>query len=145
MKMRWTVLFSGTLLLCAMVVPLCAQGPGGPPPPRPERPEQELRRLNKKLKLNDEQKTKVMVILRERSSGIKALMDDQDTSMSEKFPQMAKLWDTGNSRIRDLLTPDQRATFDKLLAEEASRREHGPPDGPSNGPPEAGAPPPPQT
>jgi len=145
MKMRWTVLFFGTLLLCAMVVPLCAQGPGGPPPPRPERPEQELRRLNKKLKLNDEQKTKVMVILRERSSGIKALMDDQDTSMSEKFPQMAKLWDTGNSRIRDLLTPDQRATFDKLLAEEASRRERRRRDGPSNGPPDVGAPPPPQT
>jgi len=142
MKMRWAALFCGTLLLCAMVVPLCAQGPGGPPPPMPERPEQELKRLDKKLKLNDEQKTKVLAILRERSSAIKALMDDHDTSMSEKFPQMANLWDTSNSRIRDLLTTDQQATFDKLLAEEASRREQVPPDGPPNGPPDAGAPPP---
>lgn len=138
--MRIKVLVFVLLLACGIALPLCAQGPGGPP--APPSPEQQLQRLDEKLALTDDQKTQVLQILTERSDAMKTLMEDQSASMPDKFSEMIKLRDASNSRIRELLNPDQQATFDKMVAEEAARMGHGPGNGPTDGPPDGSGPPP---
>jgi hypothetical protein len=105
-------------------------------------PEQELKRLDKRLKFSDEQKPKILAILTGRSSAIKALMEDEDMPMADKFPRMMELMDAGNAHIRELLTEAQRPIFDKMLADDLKRREQGPGDGPMGPPPDGVGPPP---
>ncbi len=84
----------------------------------------------------------MLPILAERGAAIKALIEDEDTAMADKFRRMMKLRDASNGRIRALLTESQQPIFDKMLADEMRRRESGPGDGPMGPPPDGGGPPP---
>ena len=135
MKWRYGLLALCLVLLLALAREVAAQGPDGPPPMAtgPVSPEQELKRLEKKLKLDPDQKSKIMPILVERSSAIKALMENREIPNSEKFPRLMNRNDVSNARIREALTEGQQRTFDKMVADEKRRLENGPEGGPPDG------------
>ena len=49
---------------------------------------------------------------------MKKLMDNEETSFGETFPQMRKICNLANERIAKLLTDSQLETFKMMLAEE---------------------------
>ncbi|WP_263418085.1 hypothetical protein [Terriglobus albidus] len=119
-----------------------AQMPMGDPPPMADRsnPDKELKRMNKVLKLSDDQKTRILPILQRRKDAIEKLLADQETSMQDKFPKITAIRDRSNEEIRSLLNEAQRKDFDRQVAEEKKRMESGPDGGPNPGDP----PPPPE-
>lgn len=143
MKFKHAFLALGILAMLGVARVGLAQDPEGPPPMAArQRPEQEMKRLDKKLKFSEDQKSKILPILAQRSSALKALMEDQDTAMADKFPRIMKLMDDSNARIRELLTGPQQQIFDKIVADDLKRREQGPGDGPMGPPPDGVGPPP---
>jgi hypothetical protein len=118
----------------------------GPLLSRPK-PEKELKQLDKRLKLSGDQKEKILPLLKDRADAISKLMVNSDLSTQEKFVQIANARNTGNEKIRGLLTEAQKQLFDKMLANEQKRwRDDSPdfgPTGPPDGPFPGDAPPPP--
>ena len=146
---RSLLLTAVILSVLAVPVRLVAQSmpqePMGGPPPMGDRssPEQELKRLDKSLKLSEEQKAQVLPLLKERADAIEKLIADQETSMLDKFPKMLAIRDRANEKISVLLTAPQKKKFARMLADEKRQRESGPDDGPTDGLPPGDAPPPP--
>lgn len=140
-------------------------GPGGPPPDGPDGPmmgsnapqplsgtnaHKFLARLNKDLKLTDDQKAKIKPILDTEQQQFDALRKSS-TPREEQFQKITTIEQDSWSQIRDLLTTAQQKKFDALTkkiaasqARAASRQENdddGLPPPPSGGPPPGGAPP----
>ena len=88
--------------------------------------ERMLRRLDKRLGLDEQQRTKITAILASTRQKMEALLAEG----RPKFEALRK--DTGN-QIRSLLRPDQQTKFDALQAEMDEHRrkfgwhDHGPP------------------
>ena len=129
------------LLMASETHGLYAQMPMGGPPPLAERssPDEELKRLTKALKLTEQQRMKILSILKERSGALEALLGDQSVPMRESFPEIRELMDRSNGTIRRILTEPQQRKFTKMLADEERLRESGSDDGP----PDEVPPPPP--
>lgn len=128
-------ILGGCLLLSAGSQVVHAQMPMDPPPAQAERssPEQELKRLTKTLKLTDEQRVQILPILRERSEAMNKLFGDREIPMHDRFPKILEIIDRSNAKIRATLLEPQQKKFDKIVAEEKTRRESGPDDGPPLG------------
>jgi protein CpxP len=80
----------------------------------------QLQRLSKKLKLTDEQKPQVKTILEDQRDQMQKLMQDSSGSRAENRQKMREIHENASSKIRSLLTDEQKAKYDKL---EAKRRE----------------------
>ena len=87
-------------------------------------------RLAHELNLSAQQKEQVAAIVKNHGNRINGLM-------SGVRPQVRQEIDAANREISAVLTPDQRAKFDKLRMRLGPRRGPGgpPPDGPPPGPP----------
>ena len=70
--------------------------------------------MHKRLNLNDEQVTKLGVIM----DGARAAMDDV---MRRTMPEQAAIGAEQTEKIRALLTTDQRAEYEKMLKEREER------------------------
>jgi Spy/CpxP family protein refolding chaperone len=141
-----TVAASGLLLIGMALCPgqTKAQGdtpPEGPPPggqmgPPRMTAEDELKRLDKKLKLTDEQKQQIKPILQDRQKKMESLFSDESLSREEAHAKMKTIFAESDGKIRALLTESQQKTFDEM-----KKHQHGPRGGGSGG--EDGPPPPP--
>jgi periplasmic protein CpxP/Spy len=128
MKIVRSSLLTLTLLLPAS---LLAQygGPGGGAeqsgPGHRHMPsvDDQLQHLSKKLKLTDEQKPKVKEILQDQRDQMQQLMQDSSGDRTEKGQKMREIHQNASSKIRALLTDDQKARYDKLEAERQERME----------------------
>lgn len=80
----------------------------------------QLQRLSKKLKLTDEQKPQVKTILEDQRDQMQKLMQDSSGSRGENHQKMREIHKNASSKIRALLTDEQKNKYDKL---EAKRRE----------------------
>jgi protein CpxP len=115
-------------------VPPDGAGPGGPGGRRGG-PERRLQMLQHELNLTPDQSAKVKTILDE---GRAQMMTQRDSSASPE-DRRAKMMDNmqvENSKIKAVLTDDQKTKFDAMEARMRERRGHG-----GNG--DGGAPPPP--
>jgi Spy/CpxP family protein refolding chaperone len=98
-----------------------------------------LEQLTKSLDLTDDQKPKVKAALDEQMQKMSALRKDPDfagLSREDKMAKMKPIRDEFTSQMKDILTPDQLAKFQKMSQGMRNRQAGGAPGG-------AGTPPPP--
>lgn len=134
-KLRYALLMLALAAPAAMV----AQGEGGGGMGRhmPSVDDQ-LANMSKQLNLTDEQKPQVKAILQDQQDQMKAAMENSSGSREDTRAKMRQIHETSNTKIRALLTDDQKATFDKMQQERMKRmQQHGgdqgaPPPSPQN-------------
>ena len=144
------------LALCtsALAVPVLAQdapppppqsqgGPGGPGSGGPGRggPEQQQRQLDmmtKRLNLTPDQVTQIKAIQADGRTKMMAMRDDTSMSQDDRRSKMMAMRQDEQSKIRGVLTDDQKTQYDAMQKQMQERRGGG--GGGYGGPP----PPPPQ-
>lgn len=89
--------------------------------------DEQLKHLSKKLKLSDEQKPQVKAILQDQHDQMQQLWQNSSGSRQENVQKMHEIHENASSKIRALLTDDQKTKYDKLEAERQQRmgRRHG--------------------
>ncbi|MGH9685358.1 MAG: hypothetical protein ACRD4S_17325 [Candidatus Acidiferrales bacterium] len=70
--------------------------------------------LSKKLNLTDDQKAKIKPILDDESSSMKGVRDDTSLSQTERHAKMKDLHQATDSKINDILTPEQQQKFAQM-------------------------------
>ncbi len=75
-----------------------------------------VKRLAKKLDLDNRQLEQVRTIVHETHTGIQQVR-------KQARPQVEALLEQGQKRISALLTPDQQKKFDKMIAERKARKQ----------------------
>jgi Spy/CpxP family protein refolding chaperone len=81
-------------------------------------PDEELQRLDKTLKLTDDQKKQIKAILEDREQKMQSLRSDTSLSQQERWSKMRSAREDSNSKIRDLLNDDQKKKFDEMQQHE---------------------------
>ena len=77
-------------------------------------PDEELQRLDKALKLTDDQKKQIKAILEDREQKMQSLRSDTSLSQQERWSKMRSAREDSNGKIRDLLNDDQKKKFDEM-------------------------------
>ena len=125
-----TVVASGLLVL-GVALGANAQEPG-PPPGGPMgrghrmSPDEELQRLDKSLKLTDDQKTSIKPILEDRQKKMESLRSDTSLSREDRMGKMRSIMEESNGKIRDVLNDDQKKQFDEMQQHMRGRQGRGP-------------------
>ncbi len=120
------------------------QGQQGPPPGGPRGrggqmdPEQRVERLQKFLKLSDDQTAQVKAIFADGRTKMEALRSNTSLSRPEMRTQGEALRQQEETRLEAVLTPDQKTKYQEMRAKQEERMQEG--RGGRNG---AGGPPPP--
>jgi len=115
------------------------QAPGGEHmgPRHRMTPDEELQRLDKSLKLTDDQKSQIKPILEDRHKQMESLHSDTSLSLEDRMGKMRSLMKESNDKIRDLLNDDQKKKFDEMQQHGRGRMGgHGPGEGPPPAPPQ---------
>ena len=81
-----------------------------------------LKQLTKGLQLTPEQQEKVKPILAEESKKIEGVNADTTLSMEQRFTQYDKFRDETYAKIKELLTPEQVGSVDKVRKQMEGRR-----------------------
>jgi len=97
-------------------------------------PDEELQRLDKSLKLSDDQKGQIKTILEERQKKMESLRSDTSLSPEDRRSKFRSLMEESNGKIRGVLNDDQKKQFDEM---QQHMRGHMPGHGPGGGPPPA--------
>jgi protein CpxP len=101
-----------------------AQG-GGDDQGRPRRGmpsvDDQVKTLTEKLSLTDDQQTKVKAILEDTRSQSTKIFQDDSMSREDKMAKIRTLRETGNGKIREVLTDDQKKKFDDIQKEAQER------------------------
>jgi hypothetical protein len=84
-------------------------------------PDEELQRLDKALKLSDDQKKQIKPILEDREQKMQSLRSDTSLSQQDRWGKMRSAREESNGKIRALLNDDQKNKFDEM--EQRGRRE----------------------
>jgi periplasmic protein CpxP/Spy len=140
MKLMRTVVLLATSLLGAAAF---AQQNPAPPPAGGDQPQPGQRRampsvddqvkmLSDRLNLTADQQTKIKPILEDQRTQMQALMKDDSLSQDDRRAKMHSLRESTNSKIRDLLTDDQKNQFDEMRQQMRDRMRQPPPGGDSN-------------
>jgi len=130
-KRLLTVAVSGLLVL-GVALGATAQEPGPPPGGAMGRghhmtPEEQLQRLDKSLKLTDDQKTSIKPILEDRQKKMESLHSDSSLSREDRMSKMRSIMEESNGKIRAVLNDDQKKQFDEMQQHMHGRMEgHGP-------------------
>jgi periplasmic protein CpxP/Spy len=118
------------LFTLALLVPvgLLAQAgeQGGPTGAGPHMPsvDDELEHLSSRLSLTDAQKPQVRTILQDQRDQMAKAMDNS-SSRHDTRAKMREIHEASATKIRALLSDEQKATFDKMQAERRDRMKHG--------------------
>jgi hypothetical protein len=81
-------------------------------------PDEELQKLDKALKLTDNQKNQIKPILEDRQQKMQSLSSDTSVAGQDRWGKMRSIREESNSKIRNLLNGDQKKKFDEM--------QHGP-------------------
>lgn len=134
------VQYATLMLALALFAPALLLAQGGPPPDEPggrhhmQTVDEVLDHMSKKLNLTDAQKPQVKAILQDEHDQSKQVMDNSSGSREENHAKMRDIHEKSAAKIREILTDEQKAKFDKM---QAGHHEHM---GEGHG---QGAPPPP--
>jgi periplasmic protein CpxP/Spy len=77
-------------------------------------PDEELSRLDKSLKLNDDQKSQIKPILEDRHKKMEDLRSDTSLSREDRMGKMRSIMEESNGKIRNVLNDDQKKQFDEM-------------------------------
>ena len=81
----------------------------------------QIKSLNKKLKLSDDQQAKLKPILEDQRKQMEAIHNDSSLSREDRFGKMQDLRQSSDTQIKSVLTEDQQKGFDKMRAEQRER------------------------
>jgi Spy/CpxP family protein refolding chaperone len=135
-KRLFTIAASGLLVLGMAMGGAQAKAQAGPPGERIGRgrrmgPDEELQRLDKALKLSDDQKNQIKPILEDRQQKMQSLRSDTSLSEQDRRSKMRSTFEESNGKIRGLLNDDQKKKFDEMQPHgrgyTQGRRPGGPP------------------
>ena len=138
------------LAVCAAATaPLFAQDAPPPPPPQgshaPRDPARMqammLKHMTRELSLTPDQVTQVQTIQTDEAAKMTALNADTGDAGKDKHRQEKAIREDENTRIKAVLTDDQKTRFDAMEASQRERRGHHP--GGEGGAPAGGDTPPP--
>ncbi len=108
-------------------VPANAQtGPSGEHMARGHRmmtPDEELQRMDKALKLTDDQKNQIKPILEDKQQKMQSLRSDTSLSEQDRRSKMRSIMEGSNGKIRDVLNDDQKKNFDEMQQHRRGRME----------------------
>jgi len=136
---------SGLLVLGVALCGVRAYGQETPQAPSGEHmrqwhrmtPDEELQRLDKSLKLTDDQKSQIKPILEDRQKQMESFHSDTSLSPEDRMGKIRSLMKESNGKIRDLLNDDQKKKFDEMQQQGRGRMGgHGPGGGPPPPPPQ---------
>jgi periplasmic protein CpxP/Spy len=125
--------------------------PQGPPPPGrgmrggPMSTDQMLARLDERLHLSDDQKTKIRSILEDRRAEMEKLHSDTSLSPEDRRAKMQTIFADHNDQIKNALNDDQKQQFEQMMQRRGRMRNGGgnpPPPGGQAPPPDSQTPPP---
>jgi hypothetical protein len=77
-------------------------------------PDEELQRLDKALKLTDDQKGQIKPILEDRQQKMESLRSDTSLSAEDRRSKMRSIFEESNGKIRNTLNDDQKKSFDEM-------------------------------
>ncbi len=77
-------------------------------------PDEELQRMDKALKLSDDQKGQIKPILEDRQQKMQSLRSDTSLSQDDRRTKMRSIVEDSNSKIRGVLNDDQKKQFDEM-------------------------------
>jgi Spy/CpxP family protein refolding chaperone len=131
MRIAMIALCSGAL----MAIPVMAQdaAPAGPPAGGPGGRMQgrQLEMMTQKLNLTTDQQTQIKAIQSDTMKQMMALREDTSLSQADKQSKMMDLRTTSQSKIRAVLTDEQKPKFDEMQAQMRERmkerQQGGPP------------------
>jgi len=143
-----TVFSIGTVLAAPQDAPPAApqdQAPsadgGGRGPRQAMDPDRMVQQMAKRLNLSDDQVTQIRPIVTEQMSQMTAMRSDTSIAPRDKMAKMMSLRADTATKIKALLTPEQRTQYDAMQQQQMDRMRQqrgGPGGGNGNG----GAPPP---
>jgi Spy/CpxP family protein refolding chaperone len=121
-----------------MVGAAVAQDQPGPPPNGPGQgrgramamdPDQRVQMLATKLNLNDDQKSKIRAILVDDQAKMQAMREDTTIAPEDRRAKAMAMREDSNTKIKALLTDDQKAQYDEMMAKQRQRfqRQQGAP------------------
>ena len=140
-KRLLTAAASGLLVL-GVALGVNAQEPGPPPGgPMGQRHRmspgrQQLQRLDKSLKLTDDQKASIKPILEDRQKKMESLHSDTSLSREDRMTKMRSIMEESNGKIRDVLNDSQKKQFDEMDQHRRGRMEGHAPGGQPPAPPQ---------
>jgi hypothetical protein len=88
-------------------------------------PDEELQRLDKALKLTDDQKGQIKPILEDRQQKMESLRSDTSLSDQDRRSKMRSIFEESNGKIRNALNDDQKKSFDEMQQRGRGRRPSG--------------------
>jgi Spy/CpxP family protein refolding chaperone len=131
-----------TMMLVALVaggllsgIPLRAQDASNTPaatPPPTRRPMMTVDGIAKQLDLTDDQKTKVKPIIEDMQKQGAEVRKDTSLSQEDRRAKMKEIRDAASTQLKDILTPEQFAKWQKMGA---GNRRQAPPNAPPGGAP----------
>ena len=77
-------------------------------------PDEELKRMDKNLKLSDDQKNQIKPILEDRQQKMESLHSDTSLSPQDRRSKMRSIMEDSNGKVRDVLNDDQKKKFDEM-------------------------------
>jgi periplasmic protein CpxP/Spy len=141
MDKRFLTVVASGLLVLGVALGANAQEPGPPPGGQMGQrhrmsPDEELQRLDKALKLTDDQKTSIKPILEDRQKKMESLRSDTSLSREDRMGKMKSIMEESNGKIRDVLNDDQKKQFDEMQQHRRGRMEGHAPGGQPPAPPQ---------
>ena len=112
-----------------------------PPPPHgegrggPGMQERQLEHMTKDLNLTPDQVTSIKAIQADNRTQMMALRDDTSTAGPDKRAKMMAMRDAEQTKIKAVLTDDQKTKYDAMMAKMRERREQHGDGGPPPPPP----------
>ena len=100
--------------------------------PAPQRPRMGSDGLMKSLGLTDDQKTKAKPVFDDMMTQMRSLRGDTTLSPTDKRAKMKQIRDDATTKLKDILTPDQLAKWQKMGP--GSRRPPAPPSADGSAP-----------
>jgi Spy/CpxP family protein refolding chaperone len=149
---------STALALCAFaigVTPMWSQATQDTPPPPPQNDgggpphrggwehmqEHRIEMMTKRLSLTPDQVAQVKAIDKDGQTQMMALHQDTSLAPADKHAKMKAIHDAQTTKIRAILTDEQKPKFDAMIAHEQEHRRGG--EGPQGEPMNPPPPPPP--
>jgi Spy/CpxP family protein refolding chaperone len=91
-------------------------GPGGPGGPAVRRPMLTFEAVSKQLSLTDEQKPKVKPIIDDYIQKMTDMRKDTAMAPADRRTKMKEIRDAATAKLKDILTAEQLATWEKMGA-----------------------------
>jgi periplasmic protein CpxP/Spy len=122
MRLTRTFVLLATSLLGAAA--FAQQNPAPPPPSGGDQPQgqrrgmpsvdDQIKMMSDRLNLTPDQQTKIKPILEDQRTQAQALRKDESLSDDDRRNKMRTLRESTNSKVRDILTEDQKKQFDEM-------------------------------